>query len=200
MKTVVFGKIVENVYEVDTKLKEITDNTGKIKKVYADKPIIKKITNVKEWKEICSFEGLPAYNDVWNTHFNISEDETVCEKKRVFRADLNELHLYTNKVLEEGDFHRDAYIDIYNGHIKEFNKMMIESNDSMKAYCDLHKLSYEDTNCITLFSVVYPEKNYEIVDGVMKVKADYITCTSPIVGSLTSKIMCACDDAISINA
>lgn len=54
-------------------------------------------------------------------------------------------------------------------HIKEFNKMMIESNDKLKAYCDLHKLSYEDTDCIELFKLVFPDKLYIIRDGKMKV-------------------------------
>lgn len=38
------------------------------------------------------------------------------------------------------------------------------------SYCDLHKLSYEDTDCIELFKLVFPDEEYVIVDGIMRAK------------------------------
>ena len=91
-------------------------------------------------------------------------------EEEIFRADLNEMHLHTNKVVEEKDINKEDALSILEGQIKAFNKMMIESNNRLIVYCDLHKLSYEDTDCIELFKLVFPDDEYVIEDGVMKVK------------------------------
>ena len=174
MRTVVLGKIIENHYSVDLKQKT-TDKDGKIKTVYTDKPVVNKTTEIKDWKEICSFKGEPRYNkghkelSFLNT-INISVDDYVSIIKEVFRADLNELHLFTDKVIEEIDIDKFEADELLVKHIKDFNKTMIESNDVMRDYCDLHCLSYETSDCIKVFNLVFPDKIYEIVDGVMKAK------------------------------
>lgn len=179
MITRVFGKKIENVYDVDHKWMQIKDENGDVKTVYIDKPTITKIKKVKEWCELCSYKGEPRYNSETVLFFgsykkiNISEDEEVSITKEIFRADINETHLHTDKVVEITDVNKEDALSILDGQIKSFNKMMIESNDTLKAYCDLHKLSYEDTDCIELFKVVFPNEEYEIVDGVMRVKKKY---------------------------
>lgn len=180
MKTRVFGKKIENVYDVDHKWMQIKGDDGDFKTVYTDKPTITKEVKVKEWSELCEFEGSPRYNKNQNNSFtmlrfyhnsiNISEDEEVYIEEEIFRADLNELYLHTNKIIEERDVDKEDALSILDGQIKAFNKMMIESNNRLMAYCDLHKLAYEDTDCIELFKLVFPDDEYVIVDGVMKVK------------------------------
>lgn len=174
MITRVFGKKIENFYEVIHNWKQIEGSDGEIKTVYIDKPTINKARKVKEWSELCSYEGEPRYNsrigwDLYNK-INISENETVTIEEEIFRADLNEMHLHTNKVVEEKDINKEDALSILDGQIKAFNKMMIESNNRLMAYCDLHKLSYEDTDCIELFKLVFPDDEYVIENGVMKVK------------------------------
>lgn len=217
MRTVVLGKIIENVYEVDYKWKDIKDSNGQSKTVYVAKPTIIKNINTKEWKEICSFKGEPKYNTQHNyfmlklahaggnyKELNISDAETVTVYEEIFRADLNEFHLHTSKVIKEIDVNKEEALSVVEAQIKAFNKMMIESNSQLMAYCNLHKLSYEDTDCIELFKLVFPEKEYEIVDGVMKVKeikyyeircvddyADKAICCDTIKGVVTT------DDVIS---
>lgn len=177
MKTKVLGKIIENIYSVNRNQTQIKDTDGNFKDVYTGKPTITKETMVKEWSELCSFEGAPRYNlrydgyvTVAGKPMNISEKETVYIDKEIFRADLNELHLHTNKIVEERDVDKEDALSILAGQIKAFNKMMIESNDRLKTYCDLHKLSYEDTDCIELFKLVFPDDEYVIKDGIMKIK------------------------------
>lgn len=180
MITRVFGKIIENIYDVDDKLVQITDENGNKKDVYTGKPAVTKETKVKEWSELCSFQGEVRYNKDLGIYYgmtfnrysrtlNISEDDEVGVEKEIFRADLNEMHIRTDKVVEELDINKEIAERNLSNHIKEFNKMMIESNDKLKAYCDLHKLSYEDTDCIELFKLVFPDKLYIIRDGKMKV-------------------------------
>lgn len=174
MITRVFGKKIENFYEVIHNWKQIEDNDGDTKTVYTGKPTINKVRKVKEWSELCSYEGEPRYNSgrsfiVYN-NINISADETVMIEEEIFRADLNEMHLHTNKIVEERDVDKENALSILEGQIKAFNKMMIESNNRLMTYCDLHKLSYEDTDCIELFKLVFPDDEYVIDNGIMKVK------------------------------
>ena len=174
MITRVFGKKIENVYDVICDMKQVEDDDGKMKAVYTEKPRINKTRKVREWSELCSYEGEPRYNSGISTVFgyhdiNISENETVKIEDEIFRADLNEMHLHTNKIVEERDINKEDALSILEGQIKAFNKMMIESNNRLMAYCDLHKLPYEDTDCIELFKLVFPDDEYVIENGVMKV-------------------------------
>lgn len=184
MITRVFGKKIENVYDVVCDMKQVEDDDGKMKSVYIKKPRINKTRKVREWSELCSYEGEPRYNSGISTVFgypniNISENETVKIEDEIFRADLNEMHLHTNKIVEEKDVDKEDALSILDGKIKAFNKMMIESNDKLRAYCDLHKLSYEDTDCIELFKLVFPDDDYVIEDGVMKAKKLKVATPSP---------------------
>ena len=181
MKSVVLGKVIENVYSVDTKTKTIKDEHGEEKVVYTAKPVLNKEEKVKEWRYILHFEGEPRYNKKILGYFgfgdisvlNISEDEEVCVKKEIFRADLNELHLYSNKVMEEIDVDKENSTYEYEAHIEQFNKMMNTSNKAMQDYCDLHELDYRKADCEKVFSLVYPDKEYEIKDGKMICKTSY---------------------------
>lgn len=178
MRTVILGKKVENVYEVNHNWKTIDDGNGGVKTVYTDKPTLVMTPYIKEWSEICAYDGEPRYNSNkeyvfaigGNYQINISENETINIGKEIFRADLNEVHLETDKVLEEIDIYKGESEEILSEQIRAFNSMMIASNDKLKTYCDVHKLSYEDTDAIELFGIVFPGEKYEIVDGVMKVK------------------------------
>lgn len=179
MRTVILGKKIENVYEVNHNWKTVDDGNGGAKIVYTAKPILTKTPHIKEWSEICSYDGEPRYNSNKGYIFsslggvyqmNISEDEAVSVGKEIFRADLNEMHLETDKVLEEVDINKEGSEEILSEQIRAFNSMMITSNEKLKAYCDVHNLAYEDTDAIELFKIIFPDKKYEIVDGVIKVQ------------------------------
>ena len=190
MKSVVLGKVVEIKHILETNQKTIIDENGKEKLVYTAKPKIKKEESVAEWREICRFKGEPYWNSEYTRNWkyaymhsfgdgrdklNISENEEVAIDQRVFRADLGELHLFADKVLEEIDIDAVDAADQLRLHTREFNKQMIESNEKMKAYCDLHGLKYEDSDCEKVFELVYPYEKYEISNGEMKVcKISYL--------------------------
>ena len=124
---------------------------------------------------------------------NISKDDTVSVRNDIFRADLNEVHLETDKVLEEVDINKEQSKEILAEQIRAFNSMMITSNEKLRAYCDVHNLAYEDTDAIELFKIVFPNEKYEIVDGVMKVKEGkypeiHVTSSKDVWDSITSAI------------
>lgn len=170
----IFGKKIENIYDVDNKQKEVKDGSGETKTVYTGKPIITKESKIKEWVELCSYDGEPRYNSSdcssifsYYKTINISENERLAIEEEIFRADLNEVHMHTNKVVETIDTKKEEAISLCEKQIGAFNKIMIKSNNKLMSYCDLHKLSYEDTDCIELFKLVFPDKKYKIKDGKM---------------------------------
>ena len=182
MKTVVFGKIVEIRHEIDAKFKAIKDENGKDVVVYEERPKKKIVETVTGYKEILRYDGEPRYNkgavlfgNFYYDEFYISENEVVSREREVFRADLNEVHLYVNKVLEAKELYKDEIEEMYNVYIQDFNEQMILSDKCMKSYCDLHKLLYEETDAIELFKLVYPDEEYEIKDGKMMVRKDIFT-------------------------
>jgi hypothetical protein len=178
MKTIILGQKIENIYDVNHNWKTINDENGNLKTVYTAKPTLNKTSIIKEWVEICSHHGEPRYNStsslfgslLTQPQLNISENETIQIKEQIFRADLNEMHLRTNKIVEEIDVDEQEARATLSEQIRAFNAMMITSNDKLQSYCDVHKLSYEDTDAIELFSIVFPNQCYEIKDGIIAPK------------------------------
>ncbi len=190
MRTVVFGKRIENHYIIKNNQKEIHDEANYCSKwVFTAKPTIEKEVEIVDWSELLSFEGEPRYNKgtkskakssnpfdlsifAFNSKnkINLSVDEEVCIDEEIFRADLNELHLHTDKIVEENDGDRDYQMNNYEMLVNDFNQQMIESNDKLNAYCKLHNLVPCCTDAIELFKLVFPDEEYVIEDGVMKVK------------------------------
>lgn len=179
MKTKVLGQVITNKYSVDNKRKEIKDSNSESKMIYEAKPELKKESEIK-WADICEFEGEPRYNSkrlVWNsiastsigfsTTISISENEEVSIDEEIFRADLNELHLHTSKVLKETDLNKDEMEITLENEMKLFNKEMIEADEKLKSYCVLHKLNPEETDCIELFKLVYSTNGCAVVNGVL---------------------------------
>ena len=176
MKTKVLGQIITNTYSIDNKRKEIKDSTGESKMIYEAKPELNKESKI-EWTEICGFKGNPRYNSnpknlAWSSFafckaINISENEEVLINEEIFRADLNELHLRTNKILKEIDLNKEEMEIALNKEMKLFNKEMIEADEKLKSYCALHKLNPEETDCVELFKLVYSKDICWVTDGTL---------------------------------
>ena len=184
MKTIVFGKNVKNYYNIETNQKEITKD-GKTKLVFTGKPNIIKTPETKEYIELCSFKGEPRYNSssrIWGlfgkNSINISAKESVGVEEEIFRADLNELHMITDKIIEEDNSGKTEAENEYLILIGAFNEQMIESNDKLSTYCKIHNLNPKVTDCFELFKIVFPDKKYEISDGIMKIKEIKNVCTT----------------------
>lgn len=202
MKTKVLGQIITNKYSVDNKRKEIKDSNGESKIIYEAKPELRKESEIK-WAEICGFEGEPRYNSkrlVWNsiastsigfsTTISISENEEVSIIEEIFRADLNELHLHTNKILKEIDLNKDEMEIALANEMKSFNKEMIESDEKLKSYCMLHKLNPEETDCMELFNLVYSTDGCFILDGKIIGKNYYVKLNN---GTITTTNVTLCN-------
>jgi hypothetical protein len=179
MITRVFGKNIMKGFEWhENKQTVITDDMLE-KDCFVGKPFLEPVETIINYEEICVFEGQPFYNtNIESSHFyyggfnriNISEDEEVKVEEQIFRADLNELHLRTDKVSSIEVLNEEEANEWLQGKVKEFNQAMINSNQKLKEYCSVHKLSPEDTDCYELFTIVYPDDKPEIVNGKFRAK------------------------------
>ena len=148
MKTIVMGKNVTETYEVVTCKR---DDNGS----FTGKPYIDTKNKKIDWEEICSYEGEPQLNDGWaSTTIYISEDERVIVERTIFRADLGTHIQYTSKVLSEDNTNYEECKKELESAIREYNKYKIEHDEKAKAYCELHKLSFEETDYNELCRIV----------------------------------------------
>lgn len=142
MRTIVMGMNIKTTYEVVSN----KDKNG----IFIAQPRIKTSNYEKTWEEICSYEGEPQYTA--EGYFNlkrciyISEDEEVEVDNQIFRADLGDWIQYTRKILNADNTNFKKCEKELAKLMKEYNKQMIENDDKAKAYCDLHKLDYAETD------------------------------------------------------
>lgn len=192
MKTRVQGKVLKVTYSVE-KNAEKTEENGKTKYIFSAKPELKKKEEIMEWKDICSYTGLPHYDEeliygyVTDT-MHISENECVTVKKAIFRADLGEYHVQTDKVLDTIEVNKEESEAAYNAIMKTFNRVMIESNEKMMSYCKLHKLDPEETDCVELFHLVYPNEHYCINNGKMRIDYSMSLCACGTISTVIGNI------------
>ena len=185
---------ITRIFGINNEVEYIIDNCMENGK-FTKKPSYSTVKKFLNHEEICSFKGEPYYNDdtklactFFDPHYrckkiNINEEEEVNIVRKVFRADLNEVHLFSDYVVREEELNFESEIEFeVDNLIREFNKTMIESNEKMLRYAKLHKLFLEDTDCEELFKLVYPNKICKIengkmvvLDGSFTVKSDYIT-------------------------
>lgn len=155
MKSIVKGKIVEKIYSVDCEYSK-PQNEGE-EQYLVRKPKLKMKERIT-YRDICEFEGDFIYNrGYWNStnSINISEDEEVDVVRTKFRADLNEQHIFVDKVLEETEINKESAEQELAGILKIWNKQIIGKDEKLLAYCNLHKLVIEDTDIDELKKVVY---------------------------------------------
>lgn len=196
MKTVIKGKNIHNVYSVKSHIKKIVDAKGNKVKVYTAKPELCVEKKIDSWADICSFEGVMQYdshyfpyNSFWNAYehrVHISEDESVRVDSISFRADLNEHHAFTDKVISETNINKTEAETEYQTHLHAFNKMMIESNEKMLSYCTIHNLNIENTDALQLFELVYPKGYYYHIENGKMVAGKYLTVDTSAVTCSTS--------------
>ena len=149
MKTHVMGKKVNTTYKLDI----VKDDDGQyleIPKIIVDDIEIKT-------EEILSYDGEVQRCCI----LYISEGEEVFVERDRFRADLGDWYQYVNKVLEEKDNKADLE-DELKEELKLYNIQKIMGNDKAKAYCDLHKLDYSETDYDELLKIIGNNESYVV--------------------------------------
>jgi len=176
LKTVIFGKNIEEFYDVIPNY-TVEQDDRTFKKVFQEKPNLKKEFNEESPIPIVTYDGEFDTNREPNGGFlfhpfsnyigkiNINETEAVNVEKVIFRADIQERHVFTDKVMNKEVFGKEEAEQEYAALMREFNSQMIESNDRLKAYCNVNKLNPEETDVTELWKVVFGDTPYMINDG-----------------------------------
>jgi hypothetical protein len=181
MKTIIKGKNLKTTYGVNNNTKEIKDENGALKIVYTAKPELTKVVDTT-WETIAEFDEDIEFNKNQAAKFfmtgifnsigtiNITEDEEVSVIKKKFIIDQKAYVLYTDKVLDSTEELKEISEENLCYELESFNRMMIESNEKLLAYCNLHKLILKETDVDELMKLVYPDQQYYIEDGKIMVK------------------------------
>ena len=165
-----------NKYEVVDHLKELKDENGKSKTVFDARPFIHVCSEVEDWATIVpDIDGEIKRNEVLIcghltalNSINIGKYESIDINEKIYRADLDEMHVFTDKVIEERDEGKEEAEARLAELIGDYNEQMITSNKNMTAYCKLHKLNPREADCEEVFKLVYPCQRLEIINGTMR--------------------------------
>lgn len=167
IKVEVYGRHVKHVYKVKTCQNEI-EVDGKKKLVFFSKPYLTTRLNY-EYEKIGEFDGDSSFLGISNIFCNslLFGDENVLISYKNFRLDTGVLEIGITKNLSETDENKEKAEIELDGYIKAFNEDMICSNEHLKKYCDVHKLNPKETDVLNLWDIVYPEDDYNIMNGEM---------------------------------
>jgi predicted PP-loop superfamily ATPase len=138
------------------------------KGIFTMRPSIKKDRKT-EWIEILNFEGsrININNSDNSYRINISEDKEVYINKTVFRADKNEVYLYSTEEVEVIELNKEEAEAALMTFLRAYNKQEIERDNNLMTYCRVHKLDVESTDVTDLRAIV-------------KNKSGSDTCTSTL--------------------
>lgn len=183
MKTIIQGKEITTTYDVDYKWKQIRNDKNETVTVYTGKPELKKEETIK-WKKIYEVNEIVEFNQKSKTRIldmvfsargfeshqyvgtiNLTETEEVNIVEKLYIADINASVLRVDKIMKEEELNKEGAEDTLKSQVAAFNKMMIESEEKLLSYCNVHKLDPSKTDVDELFKLVYPNKKYKINDG-----------------------------------
>lgn len=162
---------------------------GEFKYKFDAKPEIIKDVVELDPVEICQYEGRPcvsSYKCVFaDPKINIG-DEEVNVKKDIFYADLSEWKQFVDKVVSNVDYYKEEVELDYADLIAQYNEQMINEDERLKAYCDLHHLNPGDTDVDELRKIVYG--NYITLTGneTMTATSETVIVGSPSVSCIIS--------------
>ena len=155
MKTIVMGMKVNEIYKVYTE----TNKEGK----FLSKPKILLDKEEVKYEEIASYEGYPQSSSLGtffcpSDYIYLSEEEKVRVTDKKFRVDLGCWYQYTDKIISKKDNCKKCEKELKTV-LKTYNVQKIEADPKAKAYCDLHKLDYAETDYEELMKIIVPESN-----------------------------------------
>lgn len=160
------GKHIKYIYSVDRKTKDIeTDN--KKKTIFLGKPVLVKHPEIKTETIQYLDCDLSFLASSYSYPTLMLDDEEVRIEKKFVDLRTGTLNLNISKILSEEDVNKNIVEMELRDCIEEFNREMIYSNEKLKNYCEVHNLAPELTDAIKLWKIVYPENDFNIMDGKM---------------------------------
>lgn len=168
MITRVMGRKTETWWTCEQhKHPESVAEDGSIKYKFDCKPELKSDVVELDPVEVCQYDGTPqksskssVYKPFGDLGFyaaaeiNIG-DEKVAVIKETFYCDLGEWKQFIDKVVENTDHDKESAEAEYVEALYEYNQQMINEDERMKAYCELHHLDPGETDVDELKKIVY---------------------------------------------
>lgn len=191
MITRVMGRVTETYWRVEPHTHIAGAGNDATRYVFDAKPEIIKDVVELDPVEICQYEGRPCVSGYGYTitypykRINIG-DEEVNVQKEAFYADLSEWKQFVDKVVSNVDYCKEEVELDYADLIAQYNEQMINEDERLKAYCDLHHLNPGDTDVDELRKIVYG--NYITLTGneTMTVTSETVIVGSPSVSCIVS--------------
>ena len=154
MITRVMGRATETYWRVEPHTHIVGAGNDTTRYVFDAKPEIVKDIIELDPVEICQYEGRPCAIGYPYKRINIG-DEEVDVQKEAFYADLSEWKQFVDKVVSNVDYYKEEVELDYADLIAQYNEQMINENEKLKAYCNLHHLNPGDTDVDELKKIVY---------------------------------------------
>lgn len=160
MITRVMGRATETYWRVEPHTHIVGAGNDATRYVFDAKPEIVKDIIELDPVEICQYEGIPcASSSVYIIGYpykriNIG-DEEVDVQKEAFYADLSEWKQFVDKVVSNVDYYKEEVELDYADLIAQYNEQMINEDEKLKAYCNLHHLDPVRTDVDELKKIVY---------------------------------------------
>ena len=160
MITRVMGRATETYWRVEPHTHIVGAGNDATRYVFDAKPEIVKDIIELDPVEICQYEGIPcASSSVYIIGYpykmiNIG-DEEVNVQKEAFYADLSEWKQFVDKVVSNVDYYKEEVELDYADLIAQYNEQMINEDEKLKAYCNLHHLDPVRTDVDELKKIVY---------------------------------------------
>lgn len=159
MITRVMGRTTATYWKVEPHASIVGEyGNGEFKYKFEAKPEIIKDVVELDPVEICQYEGRPCVSSYkllfTDPKINIG-DEEVNVKKDIFYADLSEWRQYVDKVVSNVDYGKESTEMDYANFLYQYNRQMIEADEKLQAYCDLHHLNPGETDVDELRKIVY---------------------------------------------
>lgn len=156
MITRVMGRATETYWRVEPHTHIVGAGNDATRYVFDAKPEIVKDIIELDPVEICQYEGIPCASSSVCIYKRINiGDEEVYVQKEVFYADLSEWRQFVDKVVSNVDYCKEETELDYADLIGQYNEQMINEDEKLKAYCNLHHLDPARTDVDELKKIVY---------------------------------------------
>lgn len=189
MKTRVIGKNIEKTYHVEPHSHQERQEDGTMKFVFDQKPeLVCEITK-EEPVTICEYEGEPKRSNYYQFFYRYNcisfRGEDVEILKEVFHADTGDWDQVVNKEIMVAEINKGEAEKKLEALTRNYNRQIIEGDERLLAYCNLHHLKPAETD---------PDELRKLIPGVVQ-RITLPSDTYNIFNNLTCEGLCLSPNA-----
>ena len=170
MKTRVIGKNIEKTYHVEPHSHQDRQEDGTMKFVFDQKPeLVCEVTKEKP-VTLCEYDGEPkcskCYQLFYMCHNIFFQGEDVKVLKEVFHADTGDWDQVVDKEIVVAEINKEEAEKKLESLTRNYNRQVIEGDERLLAYCNLHHLKPAETDPDELRKLIPGVVNQVSVEGI----------------------------------